>query len=61
MSEASNYGGNGAVGGNAADLSRWLLKKIGAYKEIAERDLRRYIDRALQEMQKNTVRKSCTG
>jgi hypothetical protein len=52
MSEASNYGGNGAVEGDTADLVRWLLKKIGAYREIADPDLRRYIDAALQEIQR---------
>jgi type III restriction enzyme len=52
MSEAQNYGGNGAVEGDAADLTRWLLKKIGAYRELADKDLRRYIDRALREIQK---------
>jgi type III restriction enzyme len=52
MSEASTYGGNGAVEGNTADLVRWLLKKIGAYREIADPDLRQYIDKALQEIQK---------
>ena len=52
MSEASNYGGNGAAEGGAADLNRWLLKKIGTYRELTDRDLRRYIDRALQELHK---------
>jgi type III restriction enzyme len=48
MSEASSYGGNGTVEGDTGDLTRWLLKKIGRYDELADRDLRRYIDRALE-------------
>jgi type III restriction enzyme len=40
------------AGDRGADLTRWLLKKIGAYRELADKDLRRYIDTALQELQK---------
>ncbi len=43
MSEAPNYGSDGAVEEDAVDLTRWLLKKIGRYDELADRDLRRYI------------------
>jgi superfamily II DNA or RNA helicase len=57
MSEARNYGGNGAVEGDATDLTRWLLKKIGRYDELADKDLRRYIERALRELQ-NTYRRA---
>jgi len=52
MSEASSYDGNGTVGGDVADLTRWLLKKIGRYDELADRDLRRYIEKALGELRK---------
>lgn len=52
MSEAQNYVGNGAVESDTADPVRWLLKKIGTYRELADRDLRRYIERALREIQK---------
>ncbi len=51
MSEADRYRGNGS-GGSVADLSRWLLKKIGRYDELADKDLRRYIDGALRELEK---------
>lgn len=52
MSEAPSYGVNGVPGGSVADLTRWLLKKIGRYDELADKDLRRYIDRVLEELQK---------
>jgi len=52
MSEASRHRGNGS-GGSAADLTRWLLKKIGRYDELADKDLRRYIDGALSGLQEN--------
>jgi type III restriction enzyme len=52
MSEASSYVSNGAIKGSTEDLTRWLLKKIGRYDELADRDLRRYIDRALEGLQK---------
>lgn len=49
MSGAEGYLGNGS-GGSVEDLSRWLLKKIGRYDELADRDLRLYIDAALEEL-----------
>jgi superfamily II DNA or RNA helicase len=51
MSEAPSYGSDGVVEG-AVDLTRWLLKKIGRYDELADKDLRHYIERALRELQK---------
>ena len=52
MSEAPNYGSDEVIEGDAVDLTRWLLKKIGRYDELADKDLRRYIERALQKLQK---------
>ena len=52
MSGADGYLGNGS-GGSVEDLSRWLLKKIGRYDELADRDLRRYIDGALAKLREN--------
>ena len=49
MSGAGGYLGNGS-GRSVEDLSRWLLKKIGRYDELADRDLRRYIDGALEKL-----------
>lgn len=46
MSEAASYGG----GGDLADLTRWTLSKVGRYDELADRDLRHYIDRVLQSL-----------
>jgi type III restriction enzyme len=52
MSEAYNYGSGGATNGSVVDLTRWLLKKIRRYDELADKDLRWYVDRTLQELRK---------
>lgn len=47
---------NGAVLGDETDLIRWLLKKIGSYKELADKDLRRYVEQVLQKLlEKHTL------
>jgi superfamily II DNA or RNA helicase len=51
MSEAQDHGDEEGLAENASDLIRWLLKKIGRYEELADRDLRRYVEKALRELQ----------
>lgn len=48
MSEASEYGGDGLVAEDPEDLMRWLLKKIGRYEEVADKDLLNYVRRVVQ-------------
>jgi superfamily II DNA or RNA helicase len=52
MEVSRAYGSGRDSPANVADLTRWLLKKIGRYDELADRDLRRYIEKALQALQK---------
>ncbi len=52
MSGAQDHGGDGEAGEDATDLVGWLLKKIGRYEELADKDLRRYAERALAELSK---------
>ncbi len=43
MSEASEYSGAAVVTEGSEDLVRWLLKKIGRYEELADKDLLAYV------------------
>ncbi len=43
MSEAPEYRGGRLVADDPEDLVRWLLKKIGRYEELADKDLLTYV------------------
>jgi hypothetical protein len=51
ISEPEDHGETGGIAKDSADLTRWLLRKIGRYEEFADRDLRGYVENALQAMQ----------
>jgi type III restriction enzyme len=53
MAGAQDHGEEGDLAEDASDLIRWLLKKIGRYEELADRDLRRYVQKVLRELQKS--------
>lgn len=42
--------GNGSAGGDRDDLVGWLLKKIGAYKEVSDAELLGYVELAVDEL-----------
>jgi len=53
MSAANGYDGRNGSGdpdGDEAGLVRWLLKKIGSYKELSDKDLRLYIEAAISKL-----------
>lgn len=49
---SSNGSGAGGTGGSKDDLVGWLLEKIGKYNEIADTDLRVYVELAVDELLK---------
>jgi superfamily II DNA or RNA helicase len=53
MSEAQDHSDEGELAEDTPDLTRWLLKKIGRYEELADKDLRRYVEKALKELHKS--------
>jgi superfamily II DNA or RNA helicase len=53
MAGTQDHGEEGGLSDDASDLIRWLLKKIGRYEELADRDLRRYVQKVLGELQKS--------